>query len=996
MLSVMRGRGVVIGLVGWLVACDGEFFSTLPRAPGAPTAPSEVVAVAGPDLVVVEGSRVVLAAGASRALRGEPVLSWTQREGPLVTLSNPSSPAPIFVAPLGPARLVFVLEATADAQRDEDTVIVEVVTDPSELRAPAVVTLPADRVVAVDELVIIEAPWGGVGVPAVTVRCPTLSPDPLGQLVDGVLRIEVAPRALPCPVVVEDSPPGDTDTNDDDDDDDGDGVRPPMAGRAALLLWGDGVEVSPASRAAAPAMVAPDTRVDVTLDPGGRAFVVDGRPLQLDPTATGVSFLSPRAPGRLALLAETRRADSSGGTRMITIEVGAGAENAAPTASGGPDRRIRPGARFRIAPTGSDDDGDVLSFRIEQVLGLRAEPVSDSAEPGVAIAPSVTEAETLLFFVVADDGVAASAPDPVRVVVDPAAENLPPILDVPPELYVTPRSPFVIDASGASDPDAGLVVGFRFAQAADDPVQLLSDVVVDEPRLALVAGAAGERYRFLVSVVDSDGLEAVASVVVIVEEAGPYVDPTRAPADDGGADGTAARPFLSINDAVATAVRHRFETLRLVASAESLEVPTLPDGLGLEGGFQFDPSSGEYAGSAASTSVALLGPAAFGDVTLSRLSIGSGPASVQLLRRVDLLAVDVVDDVTLELARTARIRCIDSQLSSAVAEGRLELVQTSLRGGLSGHDAVVVLGAGSVVGTPDLDVAIELQGGSLSIDAEARVVGGAAGVRLRDGAVATVAGHVGATGVETVGVDVVDGTVVLEGATVEVEGATATGVRLRAGSVGGRALISVHGDEVIGVDAVVALGTIVGGTIEAVGVIDAVGVRGPDVALDRLHVVVSGPRAVGVDGYLVTLTASLIEVSGEEGDGVIADEGSLRHVTVVSSRAAVTGHVALRVDNSLAFAPTVFAGSGVVAGVVGVVGSAPEGCARCVSGPREAIDVHGRLVDDLVLGVENPFVDAGDPQTTVPFDLFGVAIPQGEGPDLGACERVVPLAVDGS
>jgi len=120
----------------------------------------------------------------------------------------------------------------------------------------------------------------------------------------------------------------------------------------------------------------------------------------------------------------------------------------------------------------------------------------------------------------------------------------------------------------------------------------------------------------------------------------------------------------------------------------------------------------------------------------------------------------------------------------------------------------------------------------------------------------------------------------------------------------------------------------------------------------------------------------------------VANEGSLRHATIIASDTAITGLSSVHVDNSLAFAPIVFAGDGVVAGVVGVIdASGLTGCARCVSGPREAVDAQGRLVDDETLGVTNPFVDSGDPLTTVPLDFVGQPIPQGGGPDLGAHER---------
>ena len=61
-------------------------------------------------------------------------------------------------------------------------------------------------------------------------------------------------------------------------------------------------------------------------------------------------------------------------------------------------------------------------------------------------------------------------------------------------------------------------------------------------------------------------------------------------------------------------------------------------------------------------------------------------------------------------------------------------------------------------------------------------------------------------------------------------------------------------------------------------------------------------------------------------------------------------------------------------------------CSRCVEGTSAAIAADGSLESDAVLGVSNPFVDAGD-DVGVSTDLRGVAIPQGAAPDLGALER---------
>jgi hypothetical protein len=968
------GVRLAVSLLTLVVAgCSGEFLSTTPSNPGVATAPAEVVALAGPDLVVLEGSRVVLAGGASRALLGEPDLAWSQREGPLVTLSNPSSPSPTFVAPLGPARLVFTLEAAADDLRDLDEVVVHVVTASTDVVQPAVFALPADRVAAVDEVVRFETPWTGAGQPVVSMRCPTLSPEPFGTLRDGTLIIEVAPRNLPCPVVVEDVS-------------EAPGGGAPVAGRAVVILWPEGTATPAATRARAPATVAPGSEVAIDLDPGAQAFVVDGTPLPLEPLAAGVRFTAPRRPGRLTLLAETRQGSAGGGTRVIAIEVGAGAGNTAPVVDGGPDLRVRPGARFRIAPDASDDDGDALAVDIRQVLGLAAVRAEGGVD--VLIAPTTSGLETLLFHVVADDGVAESPPEPVRVVVDPVAENLPPVLTVPPELYVTPGAAFVVDGSSARDPDAGLVVGWRIAQSPDDAVQLLPEAV-DTPSVALTAGAAGERYHFLISVVDDGGLEASASVVVIVEEAGPYVDPVRG-SDD--ANGTDARPFRSVDEALVTAARHRFPALRLVGSPTPIPVPGLPDGLGLEGGWTFDADADRYVATDEPTTVGLdAGLSGFAGVGLSRLDIVAGPAQLRLQRRVDVVDVSIGDGIALAVAPNARVRGDAVDLFDVEVEGTLELIGATIRGGLRGRDAVIDLGSGCRVLGREREVAVDVAGGVLRVEAGGEIAGGVVGLRVGDGAVVAFSGSIDITGDTAIGIEVDGGTLALEDATIRAAGATARGLALRSGTVGGHSTVFVSGDTVIGVDADVAIGAVLGGRIEVVGVVGATGVRGVDVALERLRLRVEAPSAVGVEAAVAALRASLVEVVGAGGRGVVAGRGELRHVTVRATGTAFIGASGLRVDNSLGLAPVAFGGDGVTAGIVGVLEGSDAGtCTTCVVGPATAVDEGGGLVPDDVLGAPNPFVDVGDPLLAVATDLDGLPIPQGPAPDLGARERPVP------
>ena len=917
-----------------------------------PSGPADVIAIAGPDLVVLEGSRVVLAGGASRALVGEPTLSWLQQEGPAVVLSDPSSSSPAFIAPLSPARLVFVLEATTAGLRDLDRVVVDVVDTAAAVpTAPASLVPFGDRAESVDVEVVIDERWTGRGAPLVDIRCEgDITDGPL--VVGGRLQVSFTPFVLPCPFVV---------------DDDADALG---AGRAAFTIWPAGTGLGAATRADAPAIVGPGSVVDVEVDVGTRLFFVDGRALALTPTSSGQQFTAPSTPGRLTLVAEARQGNTSGGLRVVPIVVAAGDDNQAPVIDGGADLRVRPGARFRIAPVVIDDDGDDVTITVRQVLGATAQQLGGGV--GVLQAPSVPQ--TLLFHVVAGDGIAESAVEPVRVVVDAGAENQPPVLSIPAELYVVPGGTFVVDATSARDPDTGLLASTRIAQEAGDAVQLLTDVV-DAPAVTLTAGAAGEVYRFVISAVDDDGLETPAALTVYVEEAGPYVDVIRGFPDGVG---TVGRPFDTIAAALATAARHRFGVLQLASGALNLEA--LPDGLGLVGGQVF--VAGAYVDAGASTVLTLNGPVEVAAARLSRLVFAGETGALRLRRRVTLDDVDVA--TPLAILAGARVDVLGGSLTDVAVTGAIvDFFGVDVIGGIAAEGGTLVVRGGTI--TSSAGPALAVVGGALTTtDVAITAVG--SGIAIGAGTVASLGGIVDVVG--TSGVDIDGGTVDFADLDVHVHGAaSAAGITVDLGAVSGRVVVVVDD---VGVGVGVASGTAplggtLGGSVSVDARVDATGVAIFDGALERLRVSARAPAAVGIVGRRVEARAVVVLC---DGDGVRVNAGELRHVTIAVGATAVLvadGAVALR---NVALRAGVGVIGAVDLGVVGFAGDENGTCVGCLIAPSATIDaVTGALAADAVLGGANAFVDAGAAGDAVAFDVDGKAVPQGAGPDLGAIER---------
>jgi hypothetical protein len=938
-----RLLGVVVAM--FTTACGDPLVDPpLPPNPGEPSGALDVVAVAGPDLVVVEGARVALTGALSRTLAGTPTLSWSQLAGPAVTLSNPSSATPTFRAPLGPVRLVFALQAQVADAVDVDEVVVFVVDDPAAVvREPLVAAPPRDGLG--DDAARFAVRWPVARPPRVDARCGTVGGVDVDVDAD-VATIALRPRAVPCLIVVDDAgdPASDETT-----------LAARRVGRSVFALWPAATPRARRTSVAVDAVVAPGVEVVSDVDVDAVFTAVDGSVIDVVADADGAAFVAPRTAGRLTLVAEQRRAGTSGGAVVVPVDVAA-AGNAPPRVRGGPDLRVAPGSRFRIAASATDDSVDDVAIAIDQVGGPVVARVSgfvDVLEAPAAL--STGETTTLLFHVTADDGVWLSAPDPVRVVVDASAVNQPPELALPRTLYTTPGATFVIDARAAARDDAGLVESTEIVQDSADPVQLLA-APDTSGRVALVAGVDGERYRFRVSAYDAGGLGVTVDVDVVVEAAGPFVDAARGSAVGNG---TALAPFASVAAAVETAARHGFTALLLAEGPQEV-TGRLPDGLGLLGGHRFDAASGAYVVDETSGRTSLL-VGAEGVVVVG--------ASVSGLDVDGALRVEqecVVDDLSAAVALTvaAGARVVASQVVGAVSIESASFTCTSCAlTRLDGSGADVVIDGGTVVALAANDGLLVVDGGA--------VVGSADAL---DPAVTAA----GVSNVVLGAVDVVGAgdAIVVDGGTVSFGGtrvrATAHGVVVNDGVV--RGVVDIAGD--VGVVAPGGVVDLSDSVVDAVGL----GVSGASVTLERVRVVAGD---VGVDAVDVDLAAVVVDAIAV---GVRAEAGAVRHATV-------------RAASALDVAPGVLLQNSVLLGAA--AGTLPEAPSHIGFAVEAAVDVDAlgcvacvvvvdaaAVVDDtlhLVAG-DNPFTDAGV-DVGVALDIDGDAFDVAA-PDLGADERV--------
>ena len=696
---------LALGLCGALcgTGCLDGFLGLLPGGPPLPVPATGVIALAGPDLVVLEGSRVALAGRASRSFTGDPSLSWSQVEGPPVLLTNPSSPLPVFTAPLAPARLRFQLRAEAADASADDQLVIDVVTAEDSGRplpeAAGFIDAPGDTIAeprSTHSFRVAALGNAGQATFVTRVSCGEGASTTVAQLAAATATVEVIlPPTLPCAVII------------DGVDEAGRGLAP-----AARIFWPPASAIPAATNLSlGQNLLEPGAELTLGIDDGARVWSAGGDDDVLadsaeDGSAAGngsITFAVPRRAAHLVLAGEAIAAGASGGVEYEFLDVSAGTGNIAPVARGGPDRTVKPGARFRLATARSFDvDVDVIAVTTEQVLGQPA--IADPLIGSAFLAPA--QAGVLLFHVVADDGHVLSSADPVRVMVADDAENLAPLLTLPATRYAIPGQTFTLDGGSADDPDSGLIASVTIAQAADDLVKLLPEPV-DSVQVELVAGAAGESYRFFISVYDDEGAGVTAEQLVIVEDAGPYIDASRG--DDDSGNGTAIRPFASVVGALPTAMRHALPELRLAEGTHASIGGALPAGLSLRGGHVFDTNAAAYLSADGATTMLPISGEGLVLVDASAraltLALIAATGSIALHGSSALQAVSVVGTVEhtsplvlVPSLAAARISAVELDPAGAAASPATVVVEAGasvrLRAvvvhGASGSDAVAI------------------------------------------------------------------------------------------------------------------------------------------------------------------------------------------------------------------------------------------------------------------------------------------------------------------
>ena len=208
--------------------------------------------------------------------------------------------------------------------------------------------------------------------------------------------------------------------------------------------------------------------------------------------------------------------DGAGATDRDTVRVTVSppATNRPPTANAGRDQSVASGAAVTLSGSGSDPDGDALSYAWRQTDDGPTVTLSGaSLATATFTAPTVSAPTTLEFQLTVTDNAGATASDTVDVTVSPAAANRPPAANAGRDQSVASGAAVTLNGSG-SDPD-GDALSYAWRQT-DGPTVTLSGASSATATFKAPAVTTRTTLTFRLTVTDDDSATGADYATVTV------------------------------------------------------------------------------------------------------------------------------------------------------------------------------------------------------------------------------------------------------------------------------------------------------------------------------------------------------------------------------------------------------------------------------------------------------------------------------------------------
>ena len=461
---------------------------------------------AGPDQSVDGGVVVVLDGSGSSDPDDDPLLyQWTQVDGTPVPLSNPSSPAPSFTAPIPAQTMTFVLVVSDGSVESVPDIVAVVIKN----HAPTAVA-GSDQVVE-----------GGAQVQLDGSGSFDLDNDLLNVewVQTGGTEVALSDAASASPTFTAPVPKGTLTfklvVNDGQIDGAPDFVHVTISNHVPSANAGaDQGDIIGGSQ------VSLDGSASTDLDGDELTYEwaqLTGPAVQLSSsTAASPTFTAPIAKSALSFSLVVNDGEIDSAPDTVTISVA----NQAPVADAGSDIDADKEAIVQLDGSGSSDfNGDDLTYLWTQTAGPAVALDDETAEtPGFTAPNEVVQFE---FELVVNDGIVDSPPDTIIVRIG----DLPPEAHAGPDKEYDPGALVTLDGSGSKDPNNDPLT-LSWVQLSGDPVDL-SDPSAEKP--TFTAPIPRQQLEFQLTVTAQDKSDSDTVIISTknnkpVAEAGEFAD----------------------------------------------------------------------------------------------------------------------------------------------------------------------------------------------------------------------------------------------------------------------------------------------------------------------------------------------------------------------------------------------------------------------------------------------------------------------------------------
>jgi hypothetical protein len=189
--------------------------------------------------------------------------------------------------------------------------------------------------------------------------------------------------------------------------------------------------------------------------------------------------------------------------------------NKPPTANAGPDQTVAPGASVTLTGSGTDPNGDVLTYSWSQISGPAVTLSGASTAKASLTAPSVAIDTTLGFRLTVNDGKGGVATDDVNILVHVSAPvNHPPIANAGPDQTVAPGVTVTLKDS-STDPDGDPLT--RSWSQISGPTVSLQGAMIATATFTAPSVTTSTSLGFRLTVNDGRGGTASDDVIVTVK-----------------------------------------------------------------------------------------------------------------------------------------------------------------------------------------------------------------------------------------------------------------------------------------------------------------------------------------------------------------------------------------------------------------------------------------------------------------------------------------------